>query len=49
MTKVLFPAGVRNVSPLFNIQIDSGTHPAYYQFIQGAVTLEVKRPGHEAV
>jgi len=30
MIKVWFPAGVRNFSLLLNIQIDTGTHPAYY-------------------
>jgi hypothetical protein len=42
------PAGVKDFSPLHNIQSGSGTHPASYPVGTGAVSPEVKRPGCEA-
>jgi hypothetical protein len=48
MIKVQFPAGVRNFSLLLNIQIDSGTHTTYYSIHTETVSVEVKRPEHEA-
>jgi len=48
MIKVWFPAGARKFSLLLNIQIDFGTHPAYYSNHTVAVNVGVKWPEHEA-
>jgi hypothetical protein len=46
--RVRFPARAENFSPHHRVQYGSGAHPASYQWVPGALSLGVKRPGREA-
>jgi hypothetical protein len=48
MIGVRFQAGAGNFSLRHHVQTGSGAHPASYSMCTGALSLEVKRPGHEA-
>jgi hypothetical protein len=45
-TGVRFPAEVGIVF-VTAIQTGSGAHPASYSIVSGALSLEIKQPGHE--
>jgi hypothetical protein len=47
MARVRFPA-VQDFSLLHSIQTDSGAHPASYQWVSGALSPAIMRPGCEA-
>jgi hypothetical protein len=47
-SKVRFPAGAGNFSLHHHVQNDSGVHPAPIQWVPGALSLGLKRPGREA-
>jgi hypothetical protein len=47
-SRVRFPAGAGNFSLHHRLQNGSGAHPAPIQWVPGALSLGVKRPGPEA-
>jgi hypothetical protein len=47
-SRVRFPAGAGNFSLHHRIQNGSGAYPASYQWVPGALSLGIKRPGREA-
>jgi hypothetical protein len=47
-SRVRFPAGAGNFSLYHRVQNGTGTHPASYPVVPGALSLGVKRPGCEA-
>jgi hypothetical protein len=46
-SRVRLPAGAGNFSLHYRVQNGSGAHPASYPRVLGALSLGVKRPGHE--
>jgi hypothetical protein len=47
-SRVQFPAEAGNLSFHHSVQNGSGTHPASYPMVPGALSLGVKRPEREA-
>jgi hypothetical protein len=47
-SRVRFPVGAGKSSFHHRVQTGSGAHPDSYPTVQGALSLEVKRPGREA-